>query len=358
LEHETRPSLSPQKPSGLLRLLHTLSSFLTLIWSKVPSASKDKANTHQQERQTQAADQESKDKIISDSLSRDAGKNNAEHGENNTHARKKPFSVRALLFVCRRWKWTKGPNWAEKTTVIVTIGIFAASLIQAWIYWQQSLIMRAQVEQTERSVILGIGQLNSSRQALESSREAFQIDQRPYLVVDEKFPQFYQHGPIQDQKIEVNVQMKNLCKTPAVRVLSNVHLFKLRGKLRAKLTREQLNRATEEYIRALESKFTDMRDREQAARKEIAELEKRNISPGQDVAPQKTYFMTSPDDVTLSKDEMEFLNTNGIVALYLVGLVTYTDAYNNRVYTTELCSFYFGTDPTTWHFCDSHNANR
>ncbi len=73
---------------------------------------------------------------------------------------------------------------------------------------------------------------------------------------------------------------------------------------------------------------------------------------------KKLIFFTTQEEMTVSQDELKLLNTNGEVSIYIVGLVTYTDAYNNRIYTTEFCSAYFGTDPTTWHICDSHNLYR
>jgi hypothetical protein len=44
----------------------------------------------------------------------------------------------------------------------------------------------------------------------------------------------------------------------------------------------------------------------------------------------------------------------GALNFFYVGIVKYTDAFDGK-YETEFCYFYFGSDPKTWHICDSHN---
>lgn len=50
-------------------------------------------------------------------------------------------------------------NWAEITTVCLTIGIVIAAFIQAFIYWKQAGIMERSLEQNQQSIALNTGQV-------------------------------------------------------------------------------------------------------------------------------------------------------------------------------------------------------
>jgi hypothetical protein len=50
-------------------------------------------------------------------------------------------------------------NWAEKLTVLITVAILIVGIIQARIYWRQTQLMKLSLGQTERSIILNMGQL-------------------------------------------------------------------------------------------------------------------------------------------------------------------------------------------------------
>jgi hypothetical protein len=108
--------------------------------------------------------------------------------EQQTRRRPRPsFPVWFLHFLWRRRKWSKirkighpGPNWAEKTTIIVTVGIFLVACTQAYIYWRQANIMQLSLQQNERSIILGQGQLavtgrnaNTAATALDENKQQF-----------------------------------------------------------------------------------------------------------------------------------------------------------------------------------------
>ena len=362
-------SLRSQIGSWLLYLRRTLSSFRVWAWTKLSSTFQAvrsrylqyKANATQQEQSANNGDENAKAEPITHSFQAEAEKKEAKHNQDSSNARKKPtFSVRVIRFLLRRRKLVRGTNWAERTTVIVTIGILVAAGVQAYIYWQQWKSMQAQVEQTERSVVLGIGQLSAAAAGLKNSQRFFQIEQRPYIVMDDGFPQFSQHGPngpIPEQKVVVNVQLKNIGKTPAILVVSEIKLFPFRGKLLAGLTKKERREASEEYISILESNFAGLREKNDRARKEIAQLDRRNTSPGNDVAPQRTYFVSSQEDVAVSKDDFPLFHT-GVLALYAIGTVTYSDPYGNPIYVTEYCASWWGDNPLVWHFCDSHNRNR
>jgi hypothetical protein len=138
--------------------------------------------------------------------------------------------------------------------------------------------------------------------------------------------------------------------------VNEVRLFSFKGKLIAGLTKKELRAASQEYVSILESNFSELKAKNDRARKAIAELDRRNLSPGNDVAPQKTYIVTSQENVVISKNDFPLFQT-GELSLFLIGTVTYTDAYGNPIYDTEYCSFWWGGGGALWHFCDSHNRN-
>ncbi len=188
---------------------------------------------------------------------------------------------------------------------------------------------------------------------LKSSEKSFIIDQRPYLVVVEGFPQFVR-PPVGDQPIQVNIVLKNIGKTPAIQVATGIRLSPYRPKLLAKLSLEERRKATREYISFIQREFATLRVVNEKMREEITDLKK--LDAGQDVAPTKTYFLTTDQPVSISGAEFPLLKT-GEITLYIIGIASYTDSYG-VTYKTEFCGFYFGTDPTVWHICDSHNTIR
>ncbi|MGA3176613.1 MAG: hypothetical protein ABSE19_04620 [Candidatus Acidiferrum sp.] len=189
---------------------------------------------------------------------------------------------------------------------------------------------------------------------LKSSEKSFIIDQRPYMVVVEGFPLFLGHPPTADQPIQVNVVLKNIGKTPAIQVATGIRLVPYRAKLLAKLSLEERRNARKEYISFIQGQFATLRIVDEKIRKEITDLKK--LDAGQDVAPTKTYFLTTDQPVSISETEFPLLKT-GEITLYIIGIASYTDSYG-VTYKTEFCDFYFGADPTVWHICDSHNTIR
>lgn len=221
--------------------------------------------------------------------------------------------------------------------------------------------MQASLSQNENSIILGMGQLNvagrnakTAEETLKSSEKSFVIEQRPYIVVDENSPAFLDHPPIAGQQIRADVFLRNVGKTPAVQVVTESEFFPLRGKLVAKLTAEERKKATGEYITTIETKFRKLRKENEIVRKRITEFSK--LTPGEDVAPTKTFFLTTQEPLVVSTDDFPLL-ADGELSLYIIGFITYADGYK-ITYTTEFCYFWFGPDPKSWHICDSHNAYR
>jgi hypothetical protein len=278
------------------------------------------------------------------------------------------------------WRKTSLPN---KLVVVFTAISAGATGVYAYYARQQFRIMRGQLEQmkgstdqTNQLICLYEQQLvelhnatvktgiaadaatqaaNTARDTLKSSKTSFVIEQRPYIVVDEGSPTFIDH-PSPDQPTLIDVTLRNVGRTPAIQVITEASTFSFRGKLLAKLTTdEERNKATEEYISMMESKFKVLRTDNGKVRKRINELRFRKLNPGQDVAPAKTYFLTG-NPVIVSKDDFPLLTT-GEIELFIVGIASYNDSYKSS-YTTEFCYYYAGTDSKTWHICDSHNTNR
>jgi hypothetical protein len=122
----------------------------------------DKTNSNQQETNAQR-------KNILHGVERYSEKQNSQEDGNDPKGRQKPsLPVRVLRVLWRRRKWRQirkkaegstGPHWAEITVVILTCGILIGTFTQAYIYWKQAGIMQRSLEQNERSIMLGIGQL-------------------------------------------------------------------------------------------------------------------------------------------------------------------------------------------------------
>lgn len=85
--------------------------------------------------------------------------------EQREEKRPKPHTfVRIWHALWRRRHWRKisdraRVNWAEKLTAFITFAILVVGAIQARIYWRQAQLMKASLDQTERSIILNMGQL-------------------------------------------------------------------------------------------------------------------------------------------------------------------------------------------------------
>jgi hypothetical protein len=124
---------------------------------------------------------------VGESVQREFGDDYADDDENATGGHKKPsIPVRIYRFLLKRRRLRKsvhpGPNWAEATIVILTLGGVTVAAIQAYIYWQQATIMKQSLGQNERSVILAIGQLaiaNRNAASAESGgRDTHQLAQQ------------------------------------------------------------------------------------------------------------------------------------------------------------------------------------
>jgi hypothetical protein len=111
---------------------------------------------------------------------------NAKHDEPAPGKPRKPsLIVRIWHTLWRRRVWRKiaghpHANWAEKTTVIITVGVVIVAGRQAHIDSTQADLMKSSLEQNERAIILARGQLavadrgaTTAQNALTSSNDSF-----------------------------------------------------------------------------------------------------------------------------------------------------------------------------------------
>jgi hypothetical protein len=234
LAHETKPSLFPQKPSALSRLLHKLSSFLELTWTNLSSlytnlrlriTPQDDTNPFDHQNDAEKEQTHTQGEDVVHRLEGLPKQHRASDTKNAPKAQQKPtFPVRVLRVLWRRRQWRRmrktegGPHWAEIATVCLTVGIFAAACIQAYIYSEQAGIMREQIKQNERAIMLGRGQLEVARNAVSQTENQFREDQRPYVWIEDDKPV----GPFGlsaiDGQLSWNFRIKNFGKTPAINV--------------------------------------------------------------------------------------------------------------------------------------------
>ncbi len=181
----------------------------------------------------------------------------------------------------------------------------------------------------------------TAKDALADSQKAFVINERPYMVTDGGAPQFVNPLAI-NVPVQANVTIKNIGKTPALKILWNVRLVKHRGG-------PKTPKGYAEFKVFINSAFDDLHKENAIGRKEGAEK-----GAEQDLAPSATMFTTTQNAINLSANELADLQISKITLFY-VGVISYTDSFGTS-YETQFCAFYFGVDPRIWHICDNHNT--
>jgi hypothetical protein len=208
--------------------------------------------------------------------------------------------------------------------------------------------MKDQADRTKTIADQAIIQAGAAKSAAETastslkqSRKVFSTEQRPYLVSD--VPGFVQTSIVAGQGITASVTVRNIGKTPARKVLTNLRMEPFHPS------------DTTAFIKFVDGLFAALTEKDRIGRRKIV------TTPGaeQDIAPGANQFGTSDPVVLGSDDTKTILLEQGLdvgrVTLFYVGLVSYTDAFDVP-YQTEFCYFYFGSKLTTWHICDLHNT--
>jgi hypothetical protein len=158
----------------------------------------DQSNPKDDRDKAEQKNRASENSRIVDSTQTTPGNKDTDHYTNNSNPHKKPTPA------VRLWRafWRKRlfgffaghpkSTFAEKVMASVTIALLFVGIVQAYIYWEQETVMELSLNQNERSIILGRGQLavagRSSKAAEESNqinRESLETVQRSYLVFDQ-----------------------------------------------------------------------------------------------------------------------------------------------------------------------------
>jgi hypothetical protein len=289
--------------------------------------------------------------------------NTKNHQEQSKQRMKSTIGPRLWRFWRRRrlWRLMAGierANWAEKTTVIVTIGILAVGGLQAYIYWQQTQVMQSGLSQNERTLMLNQGQLvvanrnaKVAEQAVSDAHNNFIIEERPYIVVvaDKDHIMSFLKPPAVNSSSMVNVVVKNIGKTPAFGYIWVGNILKFHP-LSKTLVGKEL-----ESIKFLKSSFKNAAKGEAISRETATKY-----GVKVDLAPEASTLITAksatPQDL-LTAEEKELLYAGDDVRLYNMGLISYYDSFGNR-YETQYCYFFFGSYPGFWHVCESNNEIR
>jgi hypothetical protein len=223
----------------------------------------------------------------------------------------------------------------------LTLVVLAANL---YIYYRQAKIMGTQADIMQKTLPV-VGQqadaatsaAHTAEATLQESQKTFRIEQRPYLVPET--PTFAV-SPTIPGPASSNITIKNIGKTPAVRMMSAIVLIRHKAQ---KITPGAINKISA----FLEGNFQELtRQLDTAIPNKYAELVR------QDLAPNAAVFSTRELKPPLSLEEIPEL-APGELTLFLIGVTRYSDAYSGN-YETQFCYIYYGS-PGIWHNCDSHN---
>jgi hypothetical protein len=174
---------------------------------------------------------------------------------------------------------------------------------------------------------------------LNSSKESFQIEQRPYVVTENL--QFVV-GPLAPGLTSINITFRNIGRTPAIRVKREIAL--LRFHPAPKITPSGVAK----LVKFLDGSFQNLE-----GTLDLAAGEKYAEAAREDLAPNATTFSTGELKEPLTAPEIPLIQ-KGDLTLFYIGVIRYTDAYNGR-YETQFCRMYWGPNPNIVHICDSHN---
>jgi hypothetical protein len=235
-------------------------------------------------------------------------------------------------------------------TVVTALGVTAAFIAGIFAFQQLGVMrvqfkaMKSQLEEMQKQSVAAISTAVTGAETLNASNESFQIQQRPYLVT--QAPSFVDGaGPTVIGRARVNLFYFDIGKTPAIKIHRSSRLIKFY----AITGRESAAHA--KVAKFMQATFDDLH----------RELEKEAKSDSQyasvlrnDLAPGANGFFTDNLEDALSQPDIDAVKSEQL-ALFDVGVLTYTDAFNGK-YETEFCYYFIDADPNIWHFCDSHHT--
>jgi len=243
-------------------------------------------------------------------------------------------------------------RWATWFTFAATLGAFVAAAVYAHYAHQTLLEIQKQTPQIEKSADSAINAANTARETLANSQKAFEMDERPYLVMESRTPVFALKGFVPNEKLSVNVNFKNIGKQPAIRMMLEIHLLNYQAPDK-QLTDKELQVRLRNFT---DSWFEKMRRNARTDTNTIGEYVKGH---GEDVAPGDSWFASTNDSYVISPSEYANIandtDAKGLLLLFIV--ITYQDGFGTS-YETDSCRMFWGTHSEIWHRCPAYNIIR
>jgi hypothetical protein len=265
-----------------------------------------------------------------ESTKRAANNDQANTSKNDPSEHRLPLLVRILRVLWRRRKWRiiggqQGASWAEISIVILTGGILLVGYGQYKVYKRQAGLMQDSLGQTERSVILNMGQIaianrnaKTAEDTLNAQQMQFRMEQRPYIWLS---PGIATHDQgmtnimlpdllSKNLPLAINVQAFNGGHSPAVdvRVTKVVLIVD---------TAERAKRRAENYVA--------------------------EFIPGKgevDIAPNTGFTLGSPEIRTITQEGLTDLQKDRM-RIYVLARVQYRDIFSppqTAAYETAFCA--------------------
>jgi hypothetical protein len=249
----------------------------------------------------------------------------------------------------KQYKLQNSIRKATWLTFLATTGAFIAAAYYAHYARLTFNEIKAQTPSVVKAGNAAKSSADTARDTLINSQKTFEIDERPYLVVDSHNPTFALFGLVANQKLSVNVNFKNIGKGPAIRKITEMNLVNYQappGKHSPKGYRSRLRGFSDNW-------FAKMR---RLAEKATTEMVEYPSGHGEDIAPGDTWFASTHDDFVLSSKELSNItnerDTEGMLLLFIV--IAYQDRFGNT-YETDGCQMYFGSHTEVWHKCPVYN---
>ncbi|MFN0171282.1 MAG: hypothetical protein ACKV22_33115 [Bryobacteraceae bacterium] len=230
-------------------------------------------------------------------------------------------------------------------TFFVTGLTFIALVIYTCFTYQTWQAMLASNAISRKSADAALSAAKTADDTLKDSKRAFVLEHRPYLI--SSIPRFVRNPSADEKQIAANITIENIGKTPAIGRRVFLDLSRYRG---IPLANDPVkdSKAREVFVRFIEGTFNALRKSADAPTGKYGHLAREDIAPG--AKP----FSTGVNKTPITREELPDIQT-GALSLYLTGIIRYADGFEGT-YETEFCYYYFGSDPTTWHICDSHNT--
>ena len=189
-----------------------------------------------------------------------------------------------------------------------------------------------------------------AEQTLRNQQTTFEMDKRAYLIG--LSPVFAKPGFVAEQPLFINISVKNVGATPAIRQVSQLRLIPHR------IHAPTGEAAALDVQSFLQANFQEMKTHDIEVRKELDRIPEAE----DDVAPNADFFTSNfaKPEAKLSGNEFKeisVMNPKALFFLYALGYVTYYDAFYHP-HQSEICWFFVGNDPAIWHRCALHNTIR